>query len=180
MSASTLNHQQTALEKWVIHMLSSSDYSLVQNECTCWRFQIINSCVKPRQKFGVIKNYAQVGNRRIQIFWHRKMIFPSHLVSWSSNLLVKSLPQISFSQRHLGHKFFGGVDHERPCWKSVDACKVETPIHDSIRELVTWECKELGVKSWMCSQIQKEVLGVGIWIFGGLSNFTHFFKERVL
>jgi hypothetical protein len=25
--------------------------------------------------------------------------------------------------------------------------KVETPIHDSIRELVTWESKEHGVKS---------------------------------
>jgi hypothetical protein len=25
--------------------------------------------------------------------------------------------------------------------------KVETPIHDGIRELVTWECKEHGVKS---------------------------------
>ena len=25
--------------------------------------------------------------------------------------------------------------------------KVETPIHDSIRELVTWECKEHEVKS---------------------------------
>jgi hypothetical protein len=24
---------------------------------------------------------------------------------------------------------------------------VETPIHDNIRELVTWECKEHGVKS---------------------------------
>jgi hypothetical protein len=24
--------------------------------------------------------------------------------------------------------------------------KVETPIHDSLRELVTWECKEHGVK----------------------------------
>jgi hypothetical protein len=23
--------------------------------------------------------------------------------------------------------------------------KVETPIHDSIRELITWECKEHGV-----------------------------------
>jgi hypothetical protein len=28
--------------------------------------------------------------------------------------------------------------------------KVEEPIHDNIRELVTWECKEHGVKSWMC------------------------------
>jgi hypothetical protein len=26
-------------------------------------------------------------------------------------------------------------------------CKVETPIDDSIRELVNWECKEHGVKS---------------------------------
>jgi hypothetical protein len=25
--------------------------------------------------------------------------------------------------------------------------KVETPTHDNIRELVTWECKEHGVKS---------------------------------
>jgi hypothetical protein len=25
--------------------------------------------------------------------------------------------------------------------------KVKTPIHDNIRELVTWECKEHGVKS---------------------------------
>jgi hypothetical protein len=25
--------------------------------------------------------------------------------------------------------------------------KVETPIHDNLRELVTWECKEHGVKS---------------------------------
>ena len=25
--------------------------------------------------------------------------------------------------------------------------KVETPIHDNIRELVAWECKEHGVKS---------------------------------
>jgi hypothetical protein len=28
--------------------------------------------------------------------------------------------------------------------------KIETPIHDKLRELVTWECKEHGVKSWMC------------------------------
>jgi hypothetical protein len=25
--------------------------------------------------------------------------------------------------------------------------KVETPIHDNIRDLVTWECKEHGMKS---------------------------------
>jgi hypothetical protein len=28
---------------------------------------------------------------------------------------------------------------------SVGRCKVETSIHDIIRELVTWECKEHGV-----------------------------------
>ena len=33
---------------------------------------------------------------------------------------------------------------------SVGRFKVETPIHGIIRELVTWECKERGVKSWMC------------------------------
>ena len=31
--------------------------------------------------------------------------------------------------------------------KLVIINKVETPIHDNIRELVTWECKEHGVKS---------------------------------
>jgi hypothetical protein len=31
-------------------------------------------------------------------------------------------------------------------WLDVHS-KVETPIHDSIRELITWECKEHGVKS---------------------------------
>jgi hypothetical protein len=30
---------------------------------------------------------------------------------------------------------------------SPPSTKVETPIHDNIRELVTWECKEHGVKS---------------------------------
>jgi hypothetical protein len=29
----------------------------------------------------------------------------------------------------------------------VGVSKVETPIHDNVRELVTWECKEHGVKS---------------------------------
>jgi hypothetical protein len=30
--------------------------------------------------------------------------------------------------------------------KFTKGTKVETPIHDSIRELITWECKEHGVK----------------------------------
>ena len=29
----------------------------------------------------------------------------------------------------------------------LDSSKVETPIHDNIRELVTWDCKEHGVTS---------------------------------
>jgi hypothetical protein len=29
----------------------------------------------------------------------------------------------------------------------VSSIKVETPVHDNRRELVTWECKEHGVKS---------------------------------
>jgi hypothetical protein len=31
--------------------------------------------------------------------------------------------------------------------RNVSKIKAETPIHDNIRELVTWECKEHGVKS---------------------------------
>ena len=30
---------------------------------------------------------------------------------------------------------------------AVREAKVETPIHDNTKELVTWECKEHGVKS---------------------------------
>ena len=40
------------------------------------------------------------------------------------------------------------------CWhiwgafaKLTYGSKVETPVHDNIRELATWECKEHGVKS---------------------------------
>jgi predicted peroxiredoxin len=45
---------------------------------------------------------------------------------------------------------------------ATTSSRVETPIYDNIRELVTWQCKEHGVKSCMCQQIRKEVLGVGI------------------
>jgi hypothetical protein len=43
-----------------------------------------------------------------------------------------------------GRTFKGcrGRQFEHGCYS-----KVETPIHDNIRELVTWECKEHGVKS---------------------------------
>ena len=33
---------------------------------------------------------------------------------------------------------------------TINHIKVDTPIHDNIRELVTWECKEHGVKLRMC------------------------------
>jgi hypothetical protein len=55
--------------------------------------------------------------------------------------------------------------------------KVETPIHVNIREMVTWECKEHGVKSWMCRQIQKEVLDVGIWILEAWAILHNFLKQ---
>jgi hypothetical protein len=32
-----------------------------------------------------------------------------------------------------------------PVWATIRRAKVETPIHDNIRESVTWECKEHGV-----------------------------------
>jgi hypothetical protein len=34
-----------------------------------------------------------------------------------------------------------------PYMDGLKEAKVETPIHDNIRKLVTWECKEHGVKS---------------------------------
>jgi hypothetical protein len=37
--------------------------------------------------------------------------------------------------------------HEESHDEEVIPHNVEIPIHDSIRELVTWECKEHGVKS---------------------------------
>ena len=48
--------------------------------------------------------------------------------------------------------FFDVVDFSRGgvcrgLCKSFSLSKVEAPIHDSIRELITWECKEHGVKS---------------------------------
>jgi hypothetical protein len=45
--------------------------------------------------------------------------------------------------------FFSKISFVRSS-KALDfkqVAKVETPIHDNIRELVTWECKEHGVKS---------------------------------
>ena len=36
------------------------------------------------------------------------------------------------------------------CIDRPSSSKVETSIHDSTRELVTWECKEHGVKLRMC------------------------------
>jgi hypothetical protein len=38
------------------------------------------------------------------------------------------------------HTHFGEANMRHPL-------TVETPIHDSIRESITWECKEHGVKS---------------------------------
>jgi hypothetical protein len=69
------------------------------------------------------------------------------------------------------------------CGTATCATLVETPIHDSVRELITWECKEHGVNIMNVlahPNFRKEVLGVGIGIFGGLSNFTQIFEARVL
>jgi len=41
----------------------------------------------------------------------------------------------------------------------VDGRKVETPIQDSIRELVTWECKEHGVNIMNVLANPKESVG---------------------
>jgi hypothetical protein len=46
----------------------------------------------------------------------------------------------------LGYFQDNGNCHESLRTQSASS-KVETPIHDNTRELVTWECKEHGVKS---------------------------------
>jgi hypothetical protein len=52
------------------------------------------------------------------------------------------------------------------------SCKVETPIHDNIRESVTWECKEHGVN--IMNVLANPKGSVGRWNlnFWRLSNFT--------
>ena len=58
-------------------------------------------------------------------------------ISWAKNLIIA--PKLAAMKTMCYGK--GG----RVKWRSH---KVETPIHDNIRELVTWECKEEhGVKS---------------------------------
>jgi hypothetical protein len=59
--------------------------------------------------------------------------------------------------------------------------KVERHVHDSIRELVTWECKEHGVN--IMNVLANPKGSVGRWnlnFFGGLSNSTQIFEARVL
>jgi hypothetical protein len=50
-----------------------------------------------------------------------------------------------------GIYFYGLCSYQapNPCGRAIkmSSCKVETPIRDSIRDVVTWECKEHGVKS---------------------------------
>ena len=60
--------------------------------------------------------------------------------------------------------------------------KVETPIHDSIRELITWECKEHGVNIMnVLANPKGKCWGVGIGILEAFkNNFTQFFEARVV
>ena len=44
-------------------------------------------------------------------------------------------------------QLLGGLIDVHGVENIVSMSKVETPIHEIIRELVTWECKEHGVKS---------------------------------
>jgi hypothetical protein len=62
----------------------------------------------------------------------------------------------------------------RSIWHFIDT-KVETPIHDSTRELITWECKEHGVN--IMNVLANPKGSVGRWNlnFWKLQQFyTHF------
>jgi hypothetical protein len=61
---------------------------------------------------------------------------------WNSRAEMKSCTKRIFDGSH-----FGVVMELAVVMSYGRTCKVETPIHDSIRELVTCECKEHGVKS---------------------------------
>ena len=68
-------------------------------------------------------------------------VSPCAFLMWRSLVLTKLCI--------LGDEIFILADTWRVAW-GLYGSKVETPIHDNIRELVNWECKEHGVKSWMC------------------------------
>ena len=76
--------------------------------------------------------------------------FPTPPELWRSSLYTR------VQVESLKLQFFGslilGVDKLSfivQVLESLSKSKVETPIHDSIRGLITWDCKEHGVKSWM-------------------------------
>jgi hypothetical protein len=51
------------------------------------------------------------------------------------------------SARAPSHQVHNNNNKKKKKKKKKKKNKVETPIHDNIRELVTWECKEHGVNS---------------------------------
>jgi hypothetical protein len=57
--------------------------------------------------------------------------------------------------------------------------KVETPIHDNIRELVTWECKEHGVKSWVLG-LESEFLEAWVILHKFLKQGTPILTHRLI
>jgi hypothetical protein len=62
-------------------------------------------------------------------------------------LLIIAVLQYLGSEVRGGILEYGGRDAFQRNNNNLDTYKVETPIHDGIRESVTWECKEHGVKS---------------------------------
>jgi hypothetical protein len=66
----------------------------------------------------------------------------------NSKEAVIGSPNFQFSQNPTGLIYVTGLSRLSAWLCGFAACRVfevETPIHDSIRELVTWECKEHGV-----------------------------------
>ena len=83
----------------------------------------------------ITADYVRRSNRCWPIIFHN--VTARDADRWCQKWPVGLAPQLVWSSSN----YFA--------WRG-DTFKIETPNHDSIRELMTWECKEHGVKSWMC------------------------------
>jgi hypothetical protein len=64
----------------------------------------------------------------------------------NANLSATKLVTSGSTNKRMNDSGISGKEKKRIRNVCVVHTKVETPIHDNIRELVTWECKEHGVK----------------------------------
>ena len=94
------------------------------------------------------------------LHWFRRQAGTGTGLDWTGlDSIVSNSVNLIWGRHGAGLSFFLSFIHSfiriwRDPWHATrtrgDHTKVETPIHDNVRQLVTWECKEHGAKSWMC------------------------------